>query len=131
MSKPHFTFSLRHLWLKNDKIRNVFKESLLSVYPQYKSDLYSLNSLHKFNRFNMFIMDFKTFKKFAKRQFGVLFEFENNIIKEWLYEDLLNEHIVYCRTKPYWLISELMFNLRINHNKDLKISRDLTITFYW
>ena len=131
LSKSYFTFSLKHLWLRNNEIRNIFENSLLSQYPDYKLDLSKLDSLHKFNRFNMFIMDFKTFKKFAERQFNVLFNFENNIIKKWLYEDLLNEHIVYCRTKPYWLISELMFNLRINHNKDLKISRDLTITFYW
>lgn len=131
LSKPHSTLSLKHLWIKNNKIWDIFEKSLLSEYPNYKSDLLSLNSLHSFNRFNMFIMDFKTFKNFAERQFNVLFEFEKNIKQEWLYEDLLNEHIVYCWSKPYWLISELMLNLRLIHNKDLKISRDLSITFYW
>ncbi len=131
LSKPLFTFSLKHLWLKNDVIWNIFEKSLLYHYPDYKSDLSSLESLHKFNRFNMFIMDFKTFKKYAEWQFNVLFEFEKNIKEEWLYEDLLNEHIVTSRFRPYWYISELMLNLWLIHNKDLKVSRDLTVTFYW
>ncbi len=134
LSKPYFTFSLKHLWLKNNKIRNIFENSLLSQYPDYKSDLSYLNSLYKFNkfnRFNMFIMDFNTFKKYAKRQFSILFEFEKNIIRNQLYNDLLNEHIVESWFRPYWYISELMLNLWLIHNKDLKISRDLTITFYW
>ncbi len=83
--------------MKNNKIRNIFENSLLSQYPDYKSDLSYLNSLYKFNkfnRFNMFIMDFNTFKKYAKRQFSILFEFEKNIIRNQLYNDLLNEHIV-------------------------------------
>lgn len=131
LSKPHFTFSLKHLWLRNDVIWNIFEKSLLSQYPDYKPDLSSLESLHKFNRFNMFIMDFKTFNKYAEWQFNILFEFEKNIREKWLYEDLLNEHIVTSRFRPYWYISELMLNLWLIHNKDLEVSRDLTVTFYW
>ena len=131
LSKPHFSLSLKHLWIKNIKIWDIFEKSLLSKYPDYKSDLSSLSSLHRFNRFNMFIMDFKTFEKFAERQFNILFEFEENIKKEWLYDDLLNERIVTSRFRPYWYISELMLNLWLIHNRNLKISRDLSTTFYW
>ena len=131
LSKPLFTFSLKRLWIENNKIWDIFKKSLLYLYPDYESELSSLDSLHEYNRFNMFIMDFKTFKQYAERKFNVLFEFEKNIKKEWLYEDLLKEHIIVSWFRPYWYISELMINLWLNHNKDLKISRDLSITFYW
>ena len=130
LSKPHFTFSLKHLWLKNDVIWNIFERSLLSQYPDYKPDLSSLESLHKFNRFNMFIMDFKTFKKYSEWQFNILFEFERNIKRNWLYKDLLNEHIVVSWFRPYWYISELMFNLWLIHNKDLKVSKEFCIALF-
>lgn len=131
LSKPYYTFSLKHLWIKNNTIWDVFKYSLLSQYPDYESELSLLNSLHKYNRFNMFIMKSEIFKQYAERQFNVLFEFEKNIRKEWLYEELLKEHLIESWFRPYGYISELMINLWLNHNKNFKISRDLNITFYW
>lgn len=129
MKQSYIYRSLRHLWIENDKIRQIFSNSLLSQYPKYNETLLQLDSQHKYNFGNMFIMDSKTFIWYAEWLFSILFKFEEQIKKENLYEDLLNEPIVESWFRPYWYISEFMLNLYILHNKNLSISKDLNVTF--
>lgn len=131
MKPSYIRRSLKHLWINNMKIRKIFSDSLLSQYPEYKKTLSQLDFQYKYHFGNMFIMDKKTFKWYAEWLFNVLFKFEKWLEKEWLYKDLLKESIVESWFRPYGYISEFMLNLYVLHNKNLKVSKDFNVTFFW
>lgn len=132
LSKKSFIVRwLKHLWIENEEIWDILKKSILNQYPEYEISIIKLDKEFKYHFWNMFIMDTKSFNEYAERLFNILFSFEKELKKKWLYEKLLREPIVESWFRPYGYISELMINLWLIHNNQLKVSRKFNNVFFW
>ena len=132
LSKKSYTrHSLKHLWIENTEIRDILEKSILWHYPEYKDSINKLDWEHRYHSSNMFIMNVKYFKEYADRLFNILFSFEKQLKEKWLYEKLLGEPVVASWFRPYGYISEFMFNLWLNYNSQLNISREFKNIYVW
>lgn len=95
------------LWLRNKELSDIFINTFLELFPQYKDWLKRTQRQYLFHKCNIFIMDKKSFYEYSEWLFKYLFEVEKRI--SWF--DTSNELI---HERFMWAIAEYMIDLWLN-----------------
>lgn len=122
-------YPLKHLWIKQDDFREICRDTLLKLYPEYKEALDKVQKKHLFNWCNMFIMKKELFIEYSQWLFNYLSVLENNV-KEYNI-NLLQE----CKDmRFYGYLSERLLNLFLEYKKlddNVSISYWANVIFLW
>ena len=118
-------YPLKHLQIRQKFFREICKNALLQLYPEYKDALEKVQKKHLFNWCNMFIMKKELFIEYSQWLFNYFDLLEEKVKENNV--DLLKE-----REEPrfYWYFSECLLNLFIEYKKmtgHISVSYDANI----
>lgn len=88
--------------------RDIMKNTLISLYPEYKKDINEIEKSKKAYICNMFIMKKKYFIEYNERLFPLLWKLENEFKKKWLI-------FSWYQSRVYWYLWERLLNIRLSH----------------
>ena len=109
-SNPLWNFKyppFENLWLKNKELSDVFINTFLELFPEYKEWLKRTERQYMFHKCNIFIIDKKSFYEYSEWLFKYFFELEKRI--SWF--DTSNE---YHWERFLWMIWEFMIDFWLN-----------------
>lgn len=116
---------LKHLQIKQDHFRQICKDTLLELYPEYREALDRVQKKILFNWCNMFIMKKELFIEYIWWLFWYFSVLEGKVEDNNI--DLLKEE---KEPRFYWYFSERLLNLFIEYKKmteNISISYDANI----